>query len=90
MKTVALALAIAALGSVSVTAPTAYANGTGHRYYAPPYYGGYAPYVPQTTTFYNGFVPGFGYTTIYNGYAPYPYGRRWWRQIGPTPPAAWW
>jgi hypothetical protein len=77
MKKAALTLAIATLGLSAVTVPSAYANGTGYRYYdAPAYYGGYAPahygrgytktfygYVPgQTTTFSNGYVPGYGYT----------------------------
>lgn len=104
MKKIVLALAIAILGLSSMTAPAAYANGAAHSSHgAQTYYVGHAPakafyrYVPgQTTTFFNGYVPGFGYThdsvTIYyNGYAPYPYGGRWWWQRPwPSAPAASW
>ena len=105
MKKAALSFAIAILSLSSVTAPTAYANGTGDGYYgALAYHRGRAPanafygYVAgQTTTFYNGYVPGYGYVALgstitpYNGYAPYPYSRSgWWQRPVPSAPAAWW
>ena len=105
MKKAALSFAIAILSLSSVTAPTAYANGTGAGYYgALAYHRGRAPanafygYVAgQTTTFYNGYVPGYGYVALgstitpYNGYAPYPYSRSgWWQRPVPSAPAAWW
>jgi hypothetical protein len=101
MKKAVLALAIA---TSSVTAPMAYANGTGHSCYGGrAYCGGHAPvrtfygYVPgETTTFSNGYAPGYwparGRTTIYyNGYAPYPYsGSWWWQRPRPSAPAVSW
>jgi hypothetical protein len=101
MKKALLALAIA---TSSVTAPMAYANGTGHSCYGGrAYCGGHAPvrtfygYVPgETTTFSNGYVPGYGpthgSTTIYyNGYTPYPYSRNWWWQLPwPSAPTVFW
>lgn len=80
----------------------AHADGTAYSYYAAPgYYGGYARTNPfygyvlgQTTTFYHEYVPGDGYrhggiTINYNGYAPYPHGRRWQRPWPSAPAASW-